>query len=182
MKRYLSQIYETVKSLIIGLTVTFKYMVRPSEEFTQQYPEVKREPSDGFRGRLYVDIEKCIGCSSCVKACPIDCIFLETIRGADKKLKPLHFDIDMARCMQCGLCVDACPGQNCLFFTKDYEYSRESREELLMRYGLVEQGLWKEETTAKKTTSEQTPSEKPSPERTPEKENHSTRSEDKKEE
>jgi NADH-quinone oxidoreductase subunit I len=142
---YFIDIFATAKSLVTGLSVTFKHIKSPSLEVTQQYPEEKREPYDGYRGRLIVNIEKCLGCSACVRACPIDSIELETVRGKDKKLKPVHFNIDMARCMQCGLCIEACPTKECLIFTKDYEFSSTSREGLVYKFGLIEAGLWEKE-------------------------------------
>ena len=77
---------------------------------TLQYPrEVIPTPKNG-RYRLYNDIEDCIGCGQCVRACPIACIFMETIKvaaddlalcgktsdGQQKKFWIPVFDIDVA--------------------------------------------------------------------------------------
>ena len=43
--------------------------------------------------------EKCIGCTACVKVCPVDCI--------EGKVKELHV-IDQDACIACGACYDAC--------------------------------------------------------------------------
>ena len=47
-----------------------------------------------------IDETWCIGCTLCIKACPVDCII-----GAPKRM---HTVID-ADCTGCELCVPACP-------------------------------------------------------------------------
>jgi len=47
-----------------------------------------------------IDAEKCIGCTACVKKCPVDCISGER--------KEPHV-IDEALCIKCGACYDVCP-------------------------------------------------------------------------
>ncbi len=60
--------------------------------------------------------KKCIGCGSCKRACPVDCI--------NGELKKQH-DIDYERCTHCGACISACPvdaitaGDNTLLFLRD---------------------------------------------------------------
>ena len=60
--------------------------------------------------------EKCIGCSACKRACPVDCI--------EGKLKTQHH-IDYNRCTHCGQCLAACPvnaitaGDNTFKFLRD---------------------------------------------------------------
>jgi len=60
--------------------------------------------------------KKCIGCGSCKRACPVDCI--------DGEVKKQH-DIDYNRCTHCGACISACPvdaitaGDNTIKFLRD---------------------------------------------------------------
>jgi electron transport complex protein RnfB len=64
------------------------------------------QPLDAARGRegprllAVIDEAWCIGCTLCIKACPVDCIV-----GASKRM---HTVID-ADCTGCELCVPACP-------------------------------------------------------------------------
>jgi electron transport complex protein RnfB len=55
---------------------------------------------EGPRGVAVIDEAWCIGCTLCIKACPVDCIV-----GATKKM---HTVIE-AECTGCELCVPACP-------------------------------------------------------------------------
>lgn len=60
--------------------------------------------------------KKCIGCGSCKRACPVDCI--------EGEVKKQH-DIDYNRCTHCGACISACPvdaitaGDNTIKFLRD---------------------------------------------------------------
>ncbi len=55
---------------------------------------------EGPRAVAVIDEAWCIGCTLCIKACPVDCI-----AGASKRM---HTVIE-AQCTGCELCVPACP-------------------------------------------------------------------------
>jgi NADH-quinone oxidoreductase subunit F len=50
----------------------------------------------------WIDPKKCIGCTLCLKACPVDAI--------SGKRKAIH-RIDQDACVQCGACFSACPSK-----------------------------------------------------------------------
>jgi Na+-translocating ferredoxin:NAD+ oxidoreductase subunit B len=56
--------------------------------------------TEGPRGLAVIDEAWCIGCTLCIKACPVDCII-----GAPKRM---HTVIE-SLCTGCELCVPACP-------------------------------------------------------------------------
>ena len=55
---------------------------------------------EGPRGLAVIDESWCIGCTLCIKACPVDCIV-----GAPKAM---HLVV-AEQCTGCELCVPACP-------------------------------------------------------------------------
>ena len=66
-------------------------------------PALPLDPDCGKEGPLklaVIDEAWCIGCTLCIKACPMDCII-----GASKLM---HTVIDQ-QCTGCELCVPACP-------------------------------------------------------------------------
>ena len=132
-KAYLYDIWEAVATTAKGMRITARYGVDPRETITLQYPEERWQPSERFRGFLYNDIKKCTSCTMCVRVCPVDCITLEAVRGADKKMVLASYDINIGRCMYCGLCVEVCPPKS-LVHTEGYEMATVSRGELILRF------------------------------------------------
>jgi NADH-quinone oxidoreductase subunit I len=133
LKAYLNDIVEAVVTTAKGMRITARYGVNPKEEVTLQYPEERWEIPQGYRGFLHNDILKCTACTMCVKVCPVDCISLESVRGADKKMVLASYDINIGRCMYCGLCVEVCPPKS-LKHTAGYELASTTRGELILHF------------------------------------------------
>jgi NADH-quinone oxidoreductase subunit I len=133
MKEYLNDILEAVVTTAKGMRITARYGVDPREEVTLQYPEERWEIPERYRGFLHNDIHTCISCNMCVKMCPMDCISLESVRGADKKPVLVSYDINIGRCMFCGLCVEVCPPKS-LKHTGGYEMASVERGELILNF------------------------------------------------
>src|SRR5512134_3322917 len=133
LKAYLHDIVEAVVTTAKGMRITARYGVDPKEEVTLQYPEERWEIPERFRGFLHNDIKACTSCTMCVKVCPVDCISLEAVRGADKKMVLVSYDINIGRCMYCGLCVEVCPVKS-LKHTSGYEKASVDRGELILHF------------------------------------------------
>ena len=140
---YFKDIYASASSVWVGMNITLKHLFTPA--ITLQYPEERWEMPERSRNQLFMDLDDCIGCDQCARACPVDCIYIETekagpdedlgltSKGTKKRLKILRFDIDMALCCYCGLCTFPCPTE-CLFMTSNYEASVYDRTDLLYQY------------------------------------------------
>ena len=143
MKGYFKDMYEAGRSLSIGLVLTARHLFQKT--VTMQYPDEKWELPPMAKGQLHNVVEDCIGCDQCAKACPVDCITIETIKapadmdlgktstGNPKRLVLLRFDIDMAKCCYCALCTVPCPTE-CLVMTNSYENSVYERKDLIYHF------------------------------------------------
>ena len=118
-----------------GLMVTLKNLAK--KPTTVQYPEERAKQHPRFRGEEFVWYEeRCTGCASCAKYCPLGIIKIVTSPSeiAPKqgdKYRLEVFDIEIQRCMFCGLCVEACP-YDCLFMGSGFEQGRYSRKEMFI--------------------------------------------------
>lgn len=143
MRRYFENIFIAIWTILVGMRITLKHLFVPS--VTLQYPDERWELPERARMRLYMKYDDCIGCGQCVRACPVDCIALETEKaapgedlgvtsdGRQKRLKVTRYDIDMSLCCYCGLCTYPCPTK-CLSMTKEYEFTVYDRAELLYHF------------------------------------------------
>ncbi|PKB79928.1 MAG: hypothetical protein BZY88_10775 [SAR202 cluster bacterium Io17-Chloro-G9] len=122
-------------SMAAGLLVTLKNLTK--KPFTVQYPEERVKQHPRFRGEEFVWYEeRCTGCASCAKYCPLGIIKIETspsetVPQNGDKYKLEVFDIQIFRCMFCGLCVEACP-YDALFMGSGFEQGQYSRKEMVI--------------------------------------------------
>jgi NADH-quinone oxidoreductase subunit I len=162
MKEYFKHIYQTVSTISTGMNITFKQMFQKS--VTIQYPEQRLQLPERERNRLFVNMEDCIGCDQCAKACPVSCIDIETVKvipgdvvgktgvtsqGKKKALHVTDFTIDFAKCCYCQLCVFPCPTE-CIYMTDVFEFSSFNRDMLKYQFADLtpEQGAEKKEMYA----------------------------------
>lgn len=131
---YIREAFYTIYSIVKGHIVTFVNLFR--KKVTLQYPEVRAQLPEGYRGipALPVDSKTgkdlCIGCGACVRACPTQLISVETSMGEDKKRVVESFTMKAGLCMFCGLCAEVCP-VNAIVMTDIYELAVFSKEDLL---------------------------------------------------
>ena len=168
MSEYFNNIIDGVHSFVTGLKVTWGHFINKKDLVaTLQYPHEKwpiPERNIGFdhseynliRSRLHVDIDDCIACMQCEKACPVDCIKIDAIKPSkdndydcgitsndtQKKMIVSRFTIDMSECMYCNLCVYPCP-EECIYMVGgpndkkheiDYEFSQYNRDGMIFEF------------------------------------------------
>ena len=148
MIAYVQNVVQACRSIFDGMAVTFSHLLRPP--VTVQYPDrterpVKETLPDRYRGHLTVELDICISCGACERACPIECIRIEDVRipketvvGVSGKKtprakEPVRFDINLYKCMYCGLCTEACPTR-AIYFTKEFEGTTDRLENLHLRF------------------------------------------------
>jgi len=146
MKQYLRNTWLGIWTVLIGMKITFKHLFVPA--VTIQYPDVRLNLPERERNRLYVNIDDCIGCDQCARACPVECINIDTVKsipgdelgitsnGKKKALWVTKFDIDIAKCCFCQLCVFPCPTE-CIYMTDVYEYSEFERANLVYKFSAL---------------------------------------------
>jgi NADH-quinone oxidoreductase subunit I len=147
MGDYFHDIYSTVKTILIGMKLTLRYCF--AKTVTVQYPDVAPTLQPRFRGFHWFEIEKCIACDMCAKACPVDCIYIEktAVRKIDKATglavggAVTRYAIDYAKCMFCSLCVPPCP-TDCIHMGNVHDMSGYSRASMIVEFTeLAKQGL-----------------------------------------
>lgn len=147
VRAYFRDIYRTVHTILVGMRITLKYCF--AKTVTLQYPDVAPALQPRYRGFHFYEIEKCIACDMCAKACPVDCIYIEKTgpRKIDKATGiaagglMTRYAIDYAKCMFCALCVDPCP-TDCIHMGNLHDMSGYTREDMIVEFTeLAKQGL-----------------------------------------
>lgn len=165
MYKYFNNIWVGLYTIMIGLRITIVHLF--TNNVTNQYPEKYHPIYSGdlalnARNRLFLKYDDCNGCNACVRACPVNCIILETCKvvpgdeapplasGKKRGLWVLQYDIDFAKCCFCNLCTEVCPTE-AVIMTQEFEYSTFDRNDLLYKFGQMteEQAKEKREMAAK---------------------------------
>jgi len=92
--------------------------------FTVKVPYEVPKPSERYRGRPMLHMDRCIGCGVCVYVCPNKALTLVTVDG--KK----YPQFNAGRCCFCSLCADHCP-RAALTMTYEYELSSYTKDDLI---------------------------------------------------
>ena len=147
VRRYFHDIWRTVYTILVGMRISLKYCF--AKTVTVQYPDMAPALQPRYRGFHFFEIEKCIACDLCAKACPVDCIYIEKSgpRKIDKATDiavggaMTRYAIDYAKCMFCALCVDPCP-TDCIHMGNVHDMSGYTREDMIVEFTeLAKEGL-----------------------------------------
>ncbi|MEK6674179.1 MAG: NADH-quinone oxidoreductase subunit I [Planctomycetota bacterium] len=147
VREYFRNIWQTVHTILVGMRITLKYCF--AKTVTVQYPDVAPPLQPRYRGFHFFEIEKCIACDLCAKACPVDCIYIEKTgpRKIDKATNiaagglMTRYAIDYAKCMFCALCVDPCPTE-CIHMGNLHDMSGFTRDDMIVEFTeLAKEGL-----------------------------------------
>jgi NADH-quinone oxidoreductase subunit I len=150
--QYFRDIYDTVTSVFIGMKITLRYLFM--KPVTVRYPEQRLSFAPRYRGVHEFELNKCIACDLCAKACPVDCIYIEKtgprridkntglVDESDPKNGTLtRFAIDYSKCLFCALCTEPCP-TDCIHMGKLHDLSAYSRAEAVIEFAeLDKRGL-----------------------------------------
>jgi NADH-quinone oxidoreductase subunit I len=134
-----------------GFAVTLKRLPRKPE--TIEYPDVKREMPQRFRGlpSLRADPETgealCVACGLCARICPTSCLEMHVVPSEEGDRELGEFILRSGRCLFCGFCAQVCP-VDAITMSMQYELSVQERDGLiytkteLARYGEQEPSWW----------------------------------------
>ena len=143
-ENYFRNIYDTLKSVAIGMRITLKYCF--SKSVTIHYPFEKLAFAPRYRGIHEFEADKCIACDMCAKACPVDCIYID--KSAPRKIDKatgkatggelVRYAIDYQKCMFCALCTEPCP-TDCIHMGKNHDLSAYSRDDMVVEFTQIDQ-------------------------------------------
>ena len=148
--KYFSGIFSGLWSLMVGMSVTMSYFLRPWKIVTQKYPENRKKLQmyDRFRGELLMyhnekNEHKCTGCGICEINCPngtIEVISkMETTEEGKKKRALDQYIYRMGMCTFCSLCVKTCPSE-AIHWGQDFEqavFNRQLLNKVLNKEGSI---------------------------------------------
>lgn len=157
LKTWFTRIGDSAKSIVIGMGITWRYMVRPKEIITIEYGSKTRAPKERYipdrhRGIHYLETEKCIHCHICEKSCPVDCIAMDGSRepfegawqGDGSYIS--KFILDLNKCIFCNLCCEPCP-KECIHMGQEFDVAGFSRANGVKN--LLTDRPWSEEDRAR---------------------------------
>lgn len=94
---------------------------------TLPYPFAPRPPAEGFRGRISVDAEKCIGCGGCANVCTPRAI---VVSDPSQELRVIDFQLE--RCTYCARCVEVC-AEKAITVTPQFETATNDPRDMRVR-------------------------------------------------
>jgi NADH-quinone oxidoreductase subunit I len=140
ISEYITTVYRSVRSLLIGMKRTGYYFFHHKEIITQNYPENRNDLNlpERFRGEVVMihdenNEHKCTGCTACELACPngtIKIVYQNVVGPDNRKKKAIDkFIYHLELCTMCNLCIQACP-TDAIKMAQSFEHSVYDRSKL----------------------------------------------------
>ena len=104
----------------LGKVVVGSLFKKPS---TLMYPVIPREWEERTRGAVAINVDGCVLCGACARACPTNAIEVDR--------KASTWTIERMACVQCRGCVDNCPPK-CL--DMDQKYTEPGGEKIFDKF------------------------------------------------
>lgn len=130
VREYFNNVMKGISTTYTGMTITFRSIRR--RPITLQYPEERPSIPKGHRGIHGYDEERCISCDMCAAACPVSCIYIQSV-GRGKDAMMTQFDIDYTKCLFCDLCTPPCPTE-CIWMTQEFDLASYTKEDCIMNF------------------------------------------------
>jgi len=104
-----------IGGIVKGVWTIFMQGFKP--KVTKQVPEEKLEYPERTTGRVFLNMDTCIGCTLCEQICPNGTIKMVTFAFSkkeefDKKYpnkRQIFPSVDVSTCTHCNLCEEICP-------------------------------------------------------------------------
>ncbi|MGC8727010.1 MAG: 4Fe-4S binding protein [Thermoplasmata archaeon] len=104
-----------IGGIVKGVWTIFMQGFKP--KVTKQVPEEKLEYPERTTGRVFLNMDACIGCTLCEQICPNGTIKMVTFAFTkkeefDKKYpnkRQIFPSVDVSTCTHCNLCEEICP-------------------------------------------------------------------------
>ena len=122
-----------IMAILVGLSTVLKHAFR--KNVTREYPKVKQNLPDKFRGKPMWTPEKCVACRACEKVCPAYAIEINKV--ADDNI---NFKLDLNKCIFCGNCSYNCPKQ-AIEMSDDYELASDKKSSLYIEINTLNSNL-----------------------------------------
>lgn len=126
----LSSLYNNFNSLFKGFLTVFKHIFKKT--VTLEYPEIKNQIPNSFRGKHEFNINLCKGCNICIKVCPANAISIYK-NGSNIE----EYFIDYNKCIFCGNCVEFCKS-SAIKLGNNYELAIDNKSGLIQKFKKVE--------------------------------------------
>jgi NADH-quinone oxidoreductase subunit I len=127
---YLQGVLRGLRTTATGLRITWGVMFE--KKATLNYPEERPVVPPGHRGIHGYDEELCISCDMCANACPVSCIYIQSVgKGQDALMT--QFDIDYTKCLFCDLCTPPCPTE-CIWMTQEFDLASYTKDDCIINF------------------------------------------------